>query len=154
MLNKELLRGYYFALEEIKKLFPAMADKKWDRHEETIDAWYNTLNEYGCNDWELSQIIGRVIYHLFSCDCTIIPTADKRYNDSLKTIDIVPDEFKETLANSIAQEVKADTYDWFTKYAGERYLDTIAHLLNHLDSVRRGNPPTFCPFKDKKRVAS
>jgi hypothetical protein len=153
MLNRELLRSYYFALENIRKLFPAMADQKWDKHEDTISVWYKELVALDCNDWELTQVMGRVLYHLFACDCTVIPTAEEQFKESVDKLDIVSEEHRQLLADSIAHEVKKGGYDWFSKFAGTRYLDTFAHLYQHLLAVRRGLPTTYCPFKVQKNVA-
>ncbi len=127
-----------------------MAERKWDRHEETIALWYKYLHEEDCNDWEITQVFGRIILHLFSCDCTVIPTEKERFNESLSLLDTVPEKDKEILARSIADEMKTGTYDWFAKFAGTRYLDTYAHIHGHLLAVRRGLPPAYCPFKDKR----
>ena len=154
MLDKDLLRRYYFAIEDIKKLFPAMAEHEWERHEETLALWYDHLVELDCNDWELTQVIGRIILHLFSCDCGTIPKPEEWYRESLETLDRIPEQHKEAVANSIAEELKSGREEWFKKFAGTKYLETYASMHHHLIAVRRGLPPTFCPFKKGNTAAS
>jgi hypothetical protein len=143
-MDKNIFMDYCRILEVIQKDFPAFKVIGSKYKEETLDLWFDLLSEENITNFEFNSVFGRIIYHMFNCNCQIIPESGEVFDKSVKLMETSNN--REDIVNAIITDIKYGTHEWYDEYAGSKTYIVYAFFYQHLKALRENRDIEYCPF--------